>query len=80
MSLSSLNVVANSCKSRALTKPPLASVVNCFLTLRFLEFSGMTGILSGMVVAFKQIKPEQEISLSSLGLRVKVGLVLGCRK
>ena len=50
------------------------SVVKSFLTLRFLEFSGMTGILSGMVVAFKQIKPEQEISLSSLGLRVKVGL------
>lgn len=36
----------------------------------------MTGILSGMVVAFKQIKPEQEISLSSIGLRVKVGLDL----
>ena len=33
----------------------------------------MTGILSGMIVAFKQIKPEQELSLSSLGLRVKVG-------
>ena len=38
----------------------------------------MTGILSGMVVAFKQIKPEQEISFSSLGLRVKVGLHFGC--
>ena len=34
----------------------------------------MTGILSGMVVAFKQIKPEQELGMSSLGLRVKVGL------
>ena len=38
----------------------------------------MTGILSGMVVAFKQIKPELEISFSSLGLRVKVGLDFGC--
>nr|XP_058944593.1 transmembrane protein 115-like [Pocillopora verrucosa] len=37
----------------------------------FLQFSGMTGILSGMVVAFKQIKPEQELGLSSIGLRVK---------
>ena len=42
---------------------------------RFLQFSGMTGILSGMVVAFKQIRPEQEVSLSSVGLRVKVGLL-----
>ena len=33
----------------------------------------MTGILAGMMVAFKQIKPEQELSLSSIGLRVKVG-------
>jgi len=34
----------------------------------------MTGILAGMMVAFKQIKPEQELSLKPLGLRVKVGL------
>ncbi|CAH3170527.1 unnamed protein product [Porites lobata] len=37
----------------------------------FLQFSGMTGILSGMMIAFKQIKPEQELGMSSLGLRVK---------
>jgi len=37
----------------------------------FLQFSGMTGILGGMMVAFKQIKPEQELSLKPLGLRVK---------
>ena len=34
----------------------------------------MTGILSGMMIAFKQIEPEQELGMSSLGLRVKVGL------
>ena len=35
----------------------------------------MTGILAGMMVAFKQIKPEEELSPLPLnGLRVKVGL------
>ena len=34
----------------------------------------MTGILAGMMVAFKQIKAEQEL-IGSLGLRVKVGLL-----
>lgn len=41
---------------------------------RFIEFGGMTGILAGMMVAFKQIKAEQEL-IGSLGLRVKVGLL-----
>ena len=34
----------------------------------------MTGILAGMMVAFKQIKSEQEL-IGSLGLRIKVGLM-----
>lgn len=38
----------------------------------FLQFGGMTGILAGMMVAFKQIKPEEELSPLPLnGLRVK---------
>lgn len=36
----------------------------------------MTGILAGMMVAFKQIKPEQELGLFSVGLRIKVGLTV----
>ena len=34
----------------------------------------MTGILAGMMVAFKQIKSEQEL-IGSFGLRIKVGLM-----
>lgn len=41
---------------------------------RFIQFGGMTGILAGMMVAFKQIKSEQEL-IGSLGLRIKVGLM-----
>ncbi|XP_074628880.1 transmembrane protein 115-like [Acropora palmata] len=36
----------------------------------FIQFGGMTGILAGMMVAFKQIKSEQEL-IGSLGLRIK---------
>ncbi|KXJ20253.1 transmembrane protein 115 [Exaiptasia diaphana] len=37
----------------------------------FLQFSGMTGIISGMLVAFKQISPDQELYKGMLNLRIK---------
>ena len=45
-----------------------------YIFFRFIQFGGMTGILAGMMVAFKQIKSEQEL-IGSLGLRIKVGLM-----
>ncbi|KAK2565801.1 Transmembrane protein 115 [Acropora cervicornis] len=44
--------------------------VATFDTEMFIQFGGMTGILAGMMVAFKQIKSEQEL-IGSLGLRIK---------
>ncbi|KAK3732842.1 hypothetical protein QZH41_012358, partial [Actinostola sp. cb2023] len=37
----------------------------------FLQFAGMTGIISGMLVAFKQINPDQDLYKGMVNLRIK---------
>ncbi|XP_032231642.2 transmembrane protein 115 [Nematostella vectensis] len=41
------------------------------LHIWFFQFSGMTGIISGMLVAFMQINPDQELQVSSVGVKIK---------